>query len=140
MTDTTNTVSPADYGAAMLYEAMADRVAQLPDDWSIAMMAARLHCKRVGLDQFMQELMTKGVAEVAAKCRAEMMVRHHFFVRMLAEHPGADPADVIEAAEELANDLAVFDHAETSMRLLKFLDRLQRREFRLQSINIDDPH
>lgn len=134
MTDGTK-VSAADYGTAMLYDQIGDKVAKLRDERAVPTMAARLYAKRVGFDQFIREIMEDGVPYVAAKCRAEMMVRHEFFVRMIKDHPPEDPNDVKLAAEELANDLAVFDSPDAAIWLLRYLDRLQRCELRLISAN-----
>jgi len=121
-------ISAHDYDLAMLYDALIERYEQVAPHRALPMMAVRLMAERVGLDAILKGLELYGVPWAAERCRYEMTARQEFFARMVAKLPGHDPVEAEGAADELAHDLAVFDSLQASTRLLKFLDRLLRRE------------
>jgi hypothetical protein len=121
-------ISAHDYDLAMLYEALIERHEQVAPDWGLPMMAVRLMAKRMGLAAILEGLGLYGVPWAAERCRYEMTVRQEFFARMVAKMSADDPVESEGVATELAHDLAVFDSLRASTRLLKFLDRLLRRE------------
>jgi hypothetical protein len=112
----------------VVYDALMDRYAELPDDWGFPLMSIRLLAERYGVDQILWALETRGVPWVARRCRRQMIDRQQLVLHLFVEFPPDDPADVEKAAEELASGLTVFDSPRASIRLLKFLDRLLRQE------------
>jgi hypothetical protein len=115
-----------------IYLAMIEHYKLAPVDWYVAAHAVRLYMKRVGLDVMLTHLMQYGVAAVAELCRREIKLRQDFFIRMLAEHPPEDTEEnrqmIEEMTQELAEDLAVIDSPHGAMRVLRFLERLLKRE------------
>ena len=121
-------ISAHDYDLAMLYDAQIERYEQVAPDWGLPMMAVRLMAKRVGFDAILKGLELYGVPWAVERCRYEMTARQEFFARIVAKLPFHDLVEAEGVADELAHDLAVFDSLQASTRLLKFLDRLLRRE------------
>lgn len=113
---------------AGIYGALITRFMRCPPDWSVAVTAAKLYAKRVGLDHMLDMLVTHGTAVVAERCRHEMTVRQQFMAHMLATYPSDDIEEAEGAIEEMAHDLAVIDSPEGAMRLLRYLERLRQRE------------
>jgi hypothetical protein len=110
------------------YDEMISQYMALAEEKAIPAMAVRIHARRRGLGQFLQELLADGVPAVAARCRQEMTVRHEFLVHLIAKFPPESDVERDEATEEMASNLAVIDSPDGGMRMLKLLDRIQRRE------------
>ena len=111
-----------------VYFDMIQRHQMLPLNWHVALTAVRLYAKRHGFDVLLDDLKREGVPVVAEKCRHELTLRQEFFARMLAANPPPDPREAEGAYEEIAEDLAMIDSPEGGLLLLRYLDRVLRRE------------
>ena len=121
-------ISAHDYELAMLYDALIERYEHVRSPLGSADDGRKADGRAGGLDAILKGLELYGVPWAAERCRYEMTARQEFFARMVAKLPGHDPVEAEGADDELAHDLAVFDSLQASTRLLKFLDRLLRRE------------
>lgn len=123
-------MSSHDYHWAGIYAELSERYGELPATKAAPYMAVRLLVMRHGFDSVMTALGLKGTAWVAERARNELTLRQEFVARMVVDFPPEDPADVEEAVQEMATDLAGIDCPEGGLRLLNYLERLRLREAR----------
>jgi hypothetical protein len=135
------TISGEDYYWTRVYGDLITRYEQAPATWNVAMVAVRCYTRRFGVENLLEGLQRYGVAVVGERCRNEMVEREKFFDRMITDYPPEDPADAPQGRAEIAEDLQVLDTVAGSLRLLRYLDRLLKRENALNfaTANIASP-